>query len=360
MTDTSAFGSWLRSRPRGSPSPSKRIRPPPVCASRFPHRSERWTSSAARRPTRVIPPPVQPAPLPGRLPRRRSPRPPAEEPASCITPASPFSIPDRPYSRGRLRRASTPSWPRSSRLWATARWRPNYLRRRRPSIRQRADAKCPWARTRWSSSAWVHARPDARSRVSFRSGAAAHLPRLVLLDRDGVINQDRADYVRCAADWVPIPGALEAIAALEAAGCRVAVVTNQSGLGRGLFDRAALDAIHEKMRDAVASHGGRIDACFFCPHVPEDDCECRKPRPGLLREALRRFDVPPARALMVGDREVDLVAARAAGCAAVLVQSGQGRADDVAFAVEHAIPVRSDLGAAVRDLLAGDFEQALG
>ena len=182
----------------------------------------------------------------------------------------------------------------------------------------------------------------------------------MLLDRDGVINQDRAHYVRCAADWVPIPGALEAIAALEAAGCRVAVVTNQSGLGRGLFDRAALDAIHEKMRDAVASHGGRIDACFFCPHVPEDDCECRKPRPGLLREALRRFDVPPARALMVGDREVDLVAARAAGCAAVLVQSGQGRADDVAFAVEHAIPVRSDLGAAVRDLLAGDFEQALG
>jgi D-glycero-D-manno-heptose 1,7-bisphosphate phosphatase len=130
--------------------------------------------------------------------------------------------------------------------------------------------------------------------------------KLVILDRDGTINEDRDDFVKSADEWVPLPGALEAIARLNHAGWRVALATNQSGLGRGLFDMSALNAIHLKMNTALAQHGGRIDAVFFCPHAPDEQCACRKPLPGLLLEAGRRFGVDLRGVPMVGDSLRDL------------------------------------------------------
>ena len=116
-------------------------------------------------------------------------------------------------------------------------------------------------------------------------------PKLVVLDRDGTINEDRVDYVRSAEEWVPIPGALEAIARLNHAGWHVVIATNQSGLGRGLFDMANLNAMHAKMSTLLAQVGGRIDAVFFCPHAPDESCECRKPLPGLYLEIADRYNV---------------------------------------------------------------------
>ena len=114
--------------------------------------------------------------------------------------------------------------------------------------------------------------------------------KLVILDRDGVINVDSAEFIKSADEWKPIPGSLEAITRLNHAGYHVVVATNQSGIGRGLFEVAALNTIHDKMHKALAHMGGRIDAVFFCPHAQEADCNCRKPRPGLLEEIAHRFN----------------------------------------------------------------------
>lgn len=175
--------------------------------------------------------------------------------------------------------------------------------------------------------------------------------KLVILDRDGTINEDRDDYIKSPAEWKPIPGSLEAIARLTQAGHRVVVATNQSGIGRGLFDTAALNAIHEALQRAVQQAGGRIDAIFFCPHADAAGCECRKPRPGMLLEIGRRLNVPLAGVPMVGDALRDLQAAAAAGARPVLVLTGKGgktRADGAlppgteiypdlaAFAAHHA------------------------
>ena len=114
--------------------------------------------------------------------------------------------------------------------------------------------------------------------------------KLIILDRDGVINEDSDVFVKSAAEWRPLPGAAEAIARLNHGGYRVVVATNQSGIGRGLFDTATLNLMHEKMHRLVALAGGRIDAVFFCPHKNDDHCDCRKPKPGMLHEIARRFD----------------------------------------------------------------------
>lgn len=152
--------------------------------------------------------------------------------------------------------------------------------------------------------------------------------KLVILDRDGTINEDRDDFVKSPEEWVPIPGALEAIARLNHAGWHTVVATNQSGLGRGTFDMATLNAMHAKMNHLLAQHGGRIDAVFFCPHAPEEACNCRKPLPGLLEQIGARFGVKLAEAPMVGDTLRDLQAGAAAGCPVHLVRTGKAAALD--------------------------------
>jgi D-glycero-D-manno-heptose 1,7-bisphosphate phosphatase len=149
--------------------------------------------------------------------------------------------------------------------------------------------------------------------------------KLVVLDRDGTINHDSDQYIKSPAEWKPIKGSLEAIARLTQAGYRVIVATNQSGIARGLFDTATLLAIHDTMHRAVVQLGGRIDAVFFCPHAPDSDCACRKPRPGMLVEIGRRFNVALDEVPMVGDTLRDLEAAAAAGAKPVLVLTGRGK-----------------------------------
>ena len=157
--------------------------------------------------------------------------------------------------------------------------------------------------------------------------------KLVILDRDGTINEDRDDYVKSPDEWVPLPGALEAISRLNHAGWHTVVATNQSGLARGIFDTGTLNAVHVKMNQALARFGGRIDAVFFCPHGPDDGCSCRKPRPGMLQTIGERYGVAMHETYAVGDSLRDLEAAVAAGCAPHLVRTGKGaRLDDAQLA----------------------------
>jgi len=147
--------------------------------------------------------------------------------------------------------------------------------------------------------------------------------KLIILDRDGTINEDRDDFVKTPDEWVPLPGALEAIARLNHAGWHTVVATNQSGLGRGTFDMATLNAMHTKMNQLLAKQGGRIDAVFFCPHAPEDGCLCRKPLPGLFEQIGMRFGVDLDDVPVVGDSLRDLQAGVAVGCQPHLVRTGK-------------------------------------
>lgn len=162
--------------------------------------------------------------------------------------------------------------------------------------------------------------------VQFASDAvvATRAARLIVLDRDGVINRDSEQYIKSPDEWHPVPGSLEAIARLNHAGFRVVVATNQSGVGRGLLDFATLTAIHERMHRTLAQVGGRIDAVFFCPHAADSRCECRKPKPGMLIEIGRRFDVDMTGVPVIGDSLRDLQAAEAVGALPVLVLTGKG------------------------------------
>jgi D-glycero-D-manno-heptose 1,7-bisphosphate phosphatase len=172
-----------------------------------------------------------------------------------------------------------------------------------------------------------------------------HRAKTVIIDRDGTINHDRDDYVKSVAEWRPIDGSIEALARLSQAGYRVVVATNQSGLGRGLFDAATLAAIHDTMCRAVARAGGRIDAVFFCPHTPEDNCDCRKPKPGMLLDIARRFNVSLAEVPVVGDTLRDLQAAVAAGGIPVLVLTGKGEKTRAAGGLPEGTQVFADLAA---------------
>ena len=148
--------------------------------------------------------------------------------------------------------------------------------------------------------------------------------KLVILDRDGTINVQSDDFIKSADEWMPLPGALEAIAQLNHAGWHVVVVSNQSGLGRGLFDVAALNAMHTKLHKQLAAVGGRIDAIFYCPHSPEEKCNCRKPLPGLFEQIGERYGVDLKQVPTVGDNLRDLQAGVAAGCEPHLVLTGKG------------------------------------
>ena len=147
--------------------------------------------------------------------------------------------------------------------------------------------------------------------------------KLVILGRDGVLNHFREGHVTTPEEWVPIDGALEAVARLNHTGWHVVVATNQSGIGRGMIDMSAVNTVHAHMNDMLQAEGGRLDAVFFCPHVPEDGCDCRKPLPGLMQDIGRRYGVDLASVPMLGDTLRDLQAAHAAGCQPHLVRSGR-------------------------------------
>jgi D-glycero-D-manno-heptose 1,7-bisphosphate phosphatase len=148
---------------------------------------------------------------------------------------------------------------------------------------------------------------------------------LVILDRDGVINHDSDAYIKTPNEWKAIRGSLEAVARLNRSGYQVVIASNQSGIGRGLFDVATLQAIHEKMHRELARMNGRVDAVLYCPHRPEDHCRCRKPKPGMLFEIASRFSVPLRGVPMVGDAWRDIEAARSVEGRPILVLTGKGR-----------------------------------
>jgi D-glycero-D-manno-heptose 1,7-bisphosphate phosphatase len=174
--------------------------------------------------------------------------------------------------------------------------------------------------------------------------------KLVILDRDGVINHDSDKFIKSPDEWKPIVGSLDAIAQLNQAGYRVVVASNQSGIGRGLFDMAMLNAIHAKMHKALAQAGGRLDAIFFCPHPADSSCDCRKPRDGLFREIGRRYHMDLKGVPAVGDALRDMEAARAAGALPILVKTGKGTAT-LAAGLPFDVPVFEDLTRAVAWIL---------
>lgn len=181
---------------------------------------------------------------------------------------------------------------------------------------------------------------------------------LIVLDRDGVINEDRDEYVRSLADWRPIPGSIEAIAALSQAGYTIAVATNQSGLSRGYFGLDELEMIHATLCRQVEELGGFIAGIFYCPHLPDAGCQCRKPATGLLVAMETELGLSPRGAAFIGDSLKDLQAARAYGCRPLLVKTGKGAethrallSAEVPLADAASIPVYDDLAAAARELL---------
>ncbi len=174
---------------------------------------------------------------------------------------------------------------------------------------------------------------------------------IIVLGRDGVINEASGKFIKSPDEWKPLPGSLEAIAGLNKAGWRVTVATNQSGIARGLFDVDTLNAIHHKMYEALNQVGGQIDGIFFCPHSPVDNCRCRKPRPGMLEQIGERFFARPEQITMIGDTQVDVEAARAYGAKPILVGTTVPAADPRHGNLKTRIPVFTNLAEAVESLL---------
>ena len=178
--------------------------------------------------------------------------------------------------------------------------------------------------------------------------------KLVILDRDGVINFDSADYIKSPAEWRPIPGSLEAIARLNQHGFTVAIATNQAAISRGLFDMKTLNAIHQKLHLSALAVGAHIDAIFFCPHAADEFCDCRKPRPGMLTSIGERFELPLKGVPMVGDALSDMQAAFEVGCLPLLVKTGKGEKTLAKGGLPPGTLVFDDLAAAVNHLLRTD------
>jgi len=173
---------------------------------------------------------------------------------------------------------------------------------------------------------------------------------LIILDRDGVINHDSDDFIKSPTEWEPIDGSLEAIARLNYAGFRVVVITNQSGIARGLFDVETLNRIHSKMRRMLSQVGGKIEAIIFCPHGPDDECQCRKPQDGSFAELAHRLRINLEGVPAVGDSLRDLQAAQSAGATPILVRTGKGERT-LEQGIPEGIPVYDDLAMAVTALL---------
>jgi D-glycero-D-manno-heptose 1,7-bisphosphate phosphatase len=195
-----------------------------------------------------------------------------------------------------------------------------------------------------------------RSPIGSAERAATHAITMtykhVILDRDGVLNQEAPDsgYVREPAEFRWLPGALEALASLRRAGLHITVATNQSGVGRGLMSLAQLTAVHDRMLTEAAGSGATLDAVLFCPHAPDEGCACRKPEPGLIHEAVRRSGIAATDSLVVGDAERDLEAAARAGVRAVLVRTGKGRATEAGGGAKD-VRIYDDLSQLARELV---------
>ncbi|MCW5633182.1 MAG: D-glycero-beta-D-manno-heptose 1,7-bisphosphate 7-phosphatase [Rubrivivax sp.] len=186
-----------------------------------------------------------------------------------------------------------------------------------------------------------------------------HTTKLVILGRDGILNKYREDHVKAPSEWVPIPGALEAVARLNHAGWHTVVATNQAGIGRGLIDMASVNAVHAHMNHLLVAAGGRLDAVFLCPHTPEERCDCRKPLPGMMRDIGLRYGVDLRHVPMVADTLRDLQAAEAAGCEPHLVLSGRaaGLTPEQVQEMQDKVPgtvVHESLGAFAEHLLRRD------
>ena len=179
--------------------------------------------------------------------------------------------------------------------------------------------------------------------------------KLVILDRDGVINKDSVNFIKNTKEWVALPGSLEAIALLNQSGFRVAIATNQSGIARGLFDMATLNAINDKMYRTLAQVGGRIDALFYCPHSAEDNCTCRKPKTGMIEDIGRRFSVDLNHVYGVGDSLRDLQAFANAGCKPIVVRSGKGEETLAYGNLPANTLVFADLNEAAQHIIAEDL-----
>jgi D-glycero-D-manno-heptose 1,7-bisphosphate phosphatase len=175
--------------------------------------------------------------------------------------------------------------------------------------------------------------------------------RLIVLDRDGVINRESSSFIRSPAEWLPLPGSIQAIADLTAAGFAVVVATNQSGVGRGLFTAATLSAIHARMASTIEAAGGRLAGIFFCPHRPEDQCECRKPRPGLMRQVEAQFGTSLRGQPVIGDSYRDLEAAWEVAARAMLVRTGNGVVTEKRLDADAPVEVFADLAAAAALLI---------
>jgi len=176
---------------------------------------------------------------------------------------------------------------------------------------------------------------------------------LIILDRDGVINEDSDDFIKSPDEWKPLPGSMEAIAQLKNAGWTVVIATNQSGITRKLFDLDTLNAIHDKMHRMAHEYGGSIDAIFFCPHGPKDNCDCRKPLAGLYEQISRRLNISLENVPSIGDSLRDIQAAQTAGAQPILVRTGKGTKTLYANQGIEDVPVYCDLKQAVNALLAG-------
>ena len=175
--------------------------------------------------------------------------------------------------------------------------------------------------------------------------------KLIILDRDGVINFDSDQFIKSPEEWKPVPGSLEAIARLNHAGYTVVVATNQSGIGRGLFEMSTLTAIHEKLQKMLAQAGGRVDAFFYCPHTADLKCSCRKPEPGMLLEIADRFDADLNGVPAIGDSLRDLVSAEKVGAKPILVLTGKGQKTLENGGLPAGTRVFRDLSEAVQSLV---------
>ena len=175
--------------------------------------------------------------------------------------------------------------------------------------------------------------------------------KLIILDRDGVINEDSDDYIKSPDEWIPISGSLESIGNLSQNGFRVIIITNQSGIGRKIFSIEMLHAIHKKMNTHLSQFGGVIDGIFFCPCKPEENCNCRKPKPGLYNDVSYRLRMPLKNVFCVGDKITDIQAAENAGGNPILVRTGKGKEEIDAGLIPKNIPIYDDLGSFVDKII---------
>lgn len=198
--------------------------------------------------------------------------------------------------------------------------------------------------------------------ISLIRALSTTMTKLVILDRDGVINEDSDQYIRSAEEWLPIPGSIEAIARLTISGYKIVVATNQSGLARGYFTQAELNAMHAKLTHQVSIHGGHIDRIYYCPHSPNDNCQCRKPKTGLIKRIFTDYPTDPTETWLVGDSFRDLQAGLDSGCKVALVLTGKGYKTQAKL-IKHPkelsgtrnIPIYNNLNSFVEKLLSEEL-----